>query len=94
MSIKGNSKSYIEILLSIPFSFLSMFWSRCSKIIGENLFGEICTLLPTFVQQYKSTDDFFLVFFNSTPLIIIGTETFEKMIEYGLSGFHCTNVYE
>lgn len=47
-----------------------------------------------FVQQYKSTDDFFLVFFNSTPLIIIGTETFEKMIEYGLSGFHCTNVYE
>lgn len=47
-----------------------------------------------FVQQYKSTDDFFLVFFNSTPLIIIGTETFEKMIGYGLSGFHCTNVYE
>ena len=31
---------------------------------------------------------------NAFPLIIIGTKTFEKIIEYGLSGFSCSNVYE
>ena len=37
---------------------------------------------------------FFSSFFNKQPLIIIGTKTLDKMIKYGLSGFHCENVYE
>lgn len=32
--------------------------------------------------------------YNKIPVVIIGTETLEKMIKYGLSGFHCFDVYE
>lgn len=39
-------------------------------------------------------DYFFAGFLNKGPIVIIGTETLDKMIKYGLSGFHCENVYE
>lgn len=39
-------------------------------------------------------DYFFAAFFNKSPIIVIGTETLEKMIKYGLSGFYCHDVYE
>lgn len=39
-------------------------------------------------------DYFFAGLFNKHPVVIIGTETLDKMIKYGLSGFYCHDVYE
>jgi hypothetical protein len=37
---------------------------------------------------------FFAGALDAYPLIIIGKDTLAKIIKYGLSGFHCLNVYE
>ena len=39
-------------------------------------------------------DYLFSSYLTKDPVVIIGKETLEKMIRYGLSGFFCDNVYE
>lgn len=67
------------------------------------LYDEVIGCLPAYKHPNNSVegDDFICrteFYFggglNATPFIIIGKETFEKMLEFGLSGFHCYNVYE
>ena len=63
------------------------------EVIGSKFYRSV-TVESNIKDFICRSDYFFADFLNKSPIVIIGKDTLDKMIKYGLSGFYCGNVYE